>query len=180
MQLILPLKHWQLFLILLFFYFFSRISGYVGVIAGLIITLIFLAWIWSIGAYGQKRLAAKGIPSNSTGLLTFNIIYLSVFSIVASIVLAQSQDLYNLPATNTVVFWIFQGYAIFALLHSVWFAARTLSVSVNAGKFSWETALKFVIFLLLPIIGIWDIQPIVNKWSPKHWYDKHDDLKSTA
>ncbi|MHA4847597.1 hypothetical protein ACX0G7_25755 [Flavitalea antarctica] len=180
MQLILPLKHWQLFLILLFFYFFSTIPGHVGIAPGLIMTLIFWAWVWSIGSYGQKRLAAIGIASNSTGLLAFNIIYLCVFSVVTTIMLAQSHDLYNLPETNTVVFGIFQGYAIFALLHSIWFAARTLSVSVNDGKFSWESAVMFIFYLLLPIIGIWEIQPIVNKWSPKYWHGKNDELESTV
>lgn len=180
MQLVLPLKHWQLFLILLFFYYFYTGSGYFSVVAGLVIVLILLGWVWSIGSYGQKRFAAKGIDSKSTGLFTFNIIYVCVFSIVMTIVLAQPYDLHNLPMINTVFLRLCQGYAIFALLHSTWFAARTLSVSVNNGKFSWETTLKYVFFLLLPIIGIWEIQPIVNKWSPKHWYDKNDDPESTA
>lgn len=122
MKFILELKHWQLFLLLLFLYLLQGRLDKGGIIVDLIILLIVVGWTWALGTHGQKILAANNIARKSTGLFAFNITYLCVFFI---------------------------------------------SMIENVGEYFWGTTVVYSIFLIFPVVGIWVIQPLANKWVQK-------------
>jgi hypothetical protein len=174
MKLILQLKHWQLFLILLFFCWSQTRSGDGDVIGGLTLLLVLIGWTWSLGTHGQKVLAANNIARKSTGLFALNIAYLCVFFILLALFQVQHYFQPSLPQIEKALGWFGWGYAVFATIHATWFTARTLSMTENDGEYFWGTTVVYAFFLLVPILGIWVIQPIVNKWTQKPLYHEND------
>ena len=178
MKFILQLKHWQLFLIFLFSYWLQINTGNGLFITRLICLLVCASWDWSLGSYGQKLLAAKGYESKSTGLFAFNITFLCVFFILQTQFQVQYQHSPHIPQIEKALSWLGLGYSIFAIIHTTWFIARTLSMIENAGEYSWGTTVVYTFLLLLPIVGVWVIQPIVNKWPRELPYIENDGVKT--
>jgi hypothetical protein len=179
MKFMLQLKHWQMFLILLFCYWLQTGSGSGFFIARLVCLLVVSGWEWALGAYGQKLLAAKGVASKSTGLFVFNITYLCVFFILQTQFQTQYHHSPDIPQIEKAFSFFGLGYAIFAIIQTSWFNARTLSMIENADNRSGHTTVVYLLFLQLPIVGIWVIQPIVNNWNPEPRYHENDGVQKS-
>src|SRR5688500_509788 len=143
MKLILELKHWQLFLIMLLFYWLQRWRGDGSLIASLMVTLLIFGWLWSLASYGQKMLAAKGITTKNTVLFASNIAYVCVFDILLTIFKLQPGYQPYLPQLEKALGWLCLGYVIFASFQVTWFTARTLSVLENLGEYSRGTTVVY-------------------------------------
>jgi|GEM_PF-4660750 len=138
MDFILKLKHWQLFLIFLLPSYFIRL---IGVIPIVVFELIgYSLWLYSIATYcyarNNKQLPVIFMASSILMPLLWIVSYLSI-------------PLYSFAAS---VLWLI------ALAFNVFIVTKSIRV-INPGNSLILIALSF----LIPFIGVWYIQPLVNK-----------------
>jgi hypothetical protein len=161
MKQILRIKHWQLFLTFILPMYFAKSS-----LALIIITefelVLFSFWIYSTVKYGQFRLSQLGIKKyNSTFFIT-NCILLPIIWLTIRLYISQTGI--NLDSIPLRVLWIaWDIYFFVAFFYMSFFAAKTI-VAVDKEK---DVNFKEYFFTMIGCIfipiGIWFIQPKINK-----------------
>lgn len=176
---LLRLKHWQAFLLLFVLPFLLQFGlpelfDAAGVEPGWVVTLLldalpsvtYLLWIWRVGLhlYGRLPVQIKISPVYlHLGALYF-VLYTLLFVYTLGLVKASVLE-GNLPYGMLLLLAPMHLLATFCFLYMVYFAARSLvSVEqqqvVSGGAFT----RTYLLFLFLPI-GIWFLQPRLNKLS---------------
>jgi hypothetical protein len=159
MKLLLTLKHWQLFLLLMFYGFWpfedlilSNIK-YIGI-------AVFVLWAFAVGYYGQKHIERLGLKRMNVPLLLCNAVFILIT--IAAVKFYNELPLHLYMAMNySLPVMVF--IAVAAGIHVLFFAAKTIT------KIEYQRELKFddyfTNFLLMMIFiwGIWVLQPKINR-----------------
>jgi len=170
-DILLRLKSWQLFLLLLLSYFLP--SGYVFErVANLLFIGIYLGWIYSVGFVMHSLLPDKRKP----GITYFKISCL--FIIVLFITLSFTggytinQDNYK-EYGNSIWFLVpLILYTIWSMLYMFMFAAQMLESMIEGRLVLRSDSLKgFFGFWFFPF-GVWYIQPAVQRVLDAYAVDK--------
>lgn len=161
MKFFLRAKAWQLFLLLMGMFFIqpfiigmlpSPIIGFSLFMA--IFMLLLTGWLWSIGITANNRLPPhlKKSASLYSGGMLFALLYSSSFGFAVS---APIEILvYLIPLHLASMFFMF---------YALWFTAKQFTTLQNREKVTFfEYSGPFFMLWLFPI-GVWFIQPIINK-----------------
>ncbi|NVN96024.1 MAG: hypothetical protein HXX18_12150 [Bacteroidetes bacterium] len=150
MKILLKIKHWQLFLILFLPCYFVNSKITMDLIT-IFLLIVFSLWVYSIGVLGQLKNKELGFEKKVSTYfkincfllpLTWLIVQLSQFKITIFI--------------SSIYFWV----ALFYIIYFVSITIVTYSNKKNA-KFK-ESILTMIGFLIFPV-GVWFIQPKVNR-----------------
>lgn len=181
MRFLIQIKAWQLFLLLFFFPFL--INGLsVGLFGSadpaenrvlhttsllLPMVSIYLAWLWVLGKGFYLRSQHRA-SVGSFGLFKMSLIYsfiYNAYSIIFVLPILLENPQFQLAESSSVLLRIVDVLSTFAWFYSIYFVARGLVVSDEALD---EAArffgiLKYVLCFAVYPIGLWFIQPKVNK-----------------
>ncbi|MBX0333354.1 hypothetical protein K3G39_08885 [Pontibacter sp. HSC-14F20] len=163
MKSVLELKHWQVFLTIIFFSLLSDIIPesfpILHAIFSLMTMLALLLWPLSLGYEMHQLLPPKTKLSATLFILNgfFIIATLSVSAVLGEEISYSESGFKAIPVL----------YGIFALLHLFAFPAKVLkSLELNRKAHFSDYAGDFFLFLFWPI-GVWVIQPRANKIKEK-------------
>ncbi|MDW3196841.1 MAG: hypothetical protein R8G66_30980 [Cytophagales bacterium] len=159
MTLLLKLKHWQIFIILLLASFMSRFTWvgneFLNTVLNLIGTLLYMIWYFAIGLEITERLPKKvELPKT--------LFIINGFVVICSFVtLAMFFD--GSFESNGLLGFIWVVYFMYALFQFFFYPAKAL----NSNELEKEAGFgdyfgDFFLMLFWPI-GIWWIQPRLNK-----------------
>lgn len=142
MESILKLKHWQLFLIFILPTYLIRTVGLFNVVVFELI--VYSLWIYTIAVYSNDRVNAVNHEYPS-GMFLVSCILMPLFWIVSY---------FSIPIISVIasVLWLV------ALVFNIYITTKLLK-KANAEINQFWIALG----LLLPAIGVWYIQPLVNR-----------------
>ncbi len=147
MKFFLQIKAWQLFLIWIILSILSLISY----IAGFLLILILLLWVYSIGAVMNSF-----IPQNIRPTLPY--FQLSCVFLLITIVAFSFNDVYNIVRIPSWIEWPLILYYLWSAFYVVMFAARMLK-SVTKGELV-NRSDSFITFFYIGFTpwGLWSIQ----------------------
>lgn len=176
-------KHWQLFtvmfgipLLLQFFTIFNLfletdIDAFkVFPIIMFLFTGVFFGWFWSIAIGLQKNIS----PEIKMKVKKFEILFFIPLIYIFFLIIFMGGALYGMgnntfPNTGWIVAIIFplHLFSMFCIFYSMYFVAKTIKTAelqkeVQFGEFAGEFFLLWFYF-----IGVWIIQPKVNKLHEK-------------
>lgn len=157
MKLFVKIKHWQIFLAIVLPHYFGFVKDRLTL---LIITTIYFAafsiWLYSISIIGQRKLSEFNLHQNTNYL----ILSCSLLPLLYLIIMLN-------PAINVIWYRImmwFIGLGFLACwVYAIYFTSKTIKAldKQRVPKFK-EYILIILGFIIWPI-GIWFIQPKVNK-----------------
>ena len=161
MKQILKIKHWQLFLIFFLPMYFAKSS-----MALLIITefelVLYSLWIYSTVKYGQLRLSDLGIKKNNFTFLKVNCLLLPIIWLTIRLYTSQTGiSLNSIPFRVLLITWDL--YFFVAFFHMTYFAAKTIIAADKERDVNFKEFLSTMIGYIFFPIGIWFIQPKINK-----------------
>ena len=161
MRKILSLKHWQLSLLFLTGAWIS--PSPLKEIINSISIITFLLWIYSIVIFGQEKAKTIGIsyPLN-TKFFKLNILLIILFYPIVLFDPSSGPDINLL----TVIFGLSGCYIIFGILYATAAAAKTIESLGQKRNVPFSDYFLTFILMLFSIIGVWIIQPKVNKIAP--------------
>lgn len=138
MKLLLELKHWQLFLIFLLPSYFVGLSGVFPIVVFELI--VWSLWLYSITVHCYSR-NHKPLP----------VIFMASFILMPLIWIGSYL---SIPVISTVtsVLWLM------ALAFNLFIVTKSFRVINTSISLVWIT-----LGLLIPFIGVWYIQPVINK-----------------
>lgn len=161
MRRILSLKHWQLFLLFLTGFWVS--PGPLKEIINSIAIITFLVWIYSIVIFGKEKATTSGVsyPLNIT-FFKLNILLIILFYPIVLF------DPISGPEINllTVIFALSGCYILFGILYATTAAAKTIESLEQKRNVPFSDYFLTFILILFSVIGVWIIQPKVNKIEP--------------
>jgi len=144
------LDHWQVFLILFACPITASVLGDVGpsvskTVSNFFSFCLYVCWVWCIGFELSPHQPSKI-------LLTLVNVLLLVFLVFATIILESNYESMRL---------LFTALTFMMLMLSSFITGRILNLA-GGGKNFWNSILNGLAILLFPV-GIWFIQPQVNK-----------------
>lgn len=169
---ILRTPHWVLFTMSLCT--FLNFPGYVDEGVKIFASGVIVLWTYAVGFYGERKRRLIGLQPWNLALFQFNSFYTLVFTTAAMFAepfLVEGST----PAGYEVVFMVFAIgiiYLVFAAIHVVVFAARTIAEVEYAGPVTFSGYFSKLLMLLFFAIGVWMIQPIVKR----HLVDEYDEV----
>lgn len=179
MKTLLTLKHWQAFILLFVLPFVFQVIGMLAIAlnqdAGAIVValplfivmvmVLYFGWFYTLGTHLHKKLPDT-IPMNLKKFkwfLFFPILYILLICIV---VLSLVNSTLNEGPPNPALFLVIiplHLFSIFCIFYCMYFIAKALkSLELQRTKSFSDFALEFVLIWMFPI-GIWIIQPRLNK-----------------
>jgi len=164
MKRLLSLKHWHLFFLIFICGAWISPSPLKEIINSIAV-ITFSFWIYAIGVYGQKRITELGLNSMNLTLFKINLLFVGIFFLVVLFFFSNS----NIIKSDTIelkdIPLILAGlYLFFAIFQITIFACKIIAKielrkEVSFGDYSTNLLLMFFFF-----IGIWILQPKVNKY----------------
>jgi hypothetical protein len=155
-------KHWQIFIILIsamlsghFLYFLGMKTGLIDIIAMFLFAFTFSAWLISI-SWGASRKLPHDLQSSIKPMIVCLVLFIFYVSF-------GTGYLFSLPGGIPSYGLVIHILSIFAIFYAMGFTAKQL-IKVKLGKnitFSQYIGHVFL-FWFFPI-GVWLIQPAVNK-----------------
>lgn len=164
MKRILTFKHWQLFLLIVIPRFLTLPSP-LGEIIHLISLVTFTIWIYSIGVYGQERVAILGLPNLDIKKFKTNIILITILLIIIYI-LPQDQNAYDTESESSLHLKLLIPvllYFFFVIIQAVIFVCKTLAIIELKREVTFGDYFVNLILIGFLMIGVWVIQPKVTK-----------------
>lgn len=179
MDFFLRAKHWQIFSLLIIiplclqlFLFVNNDFDFMLVIApalGILYGIIFFGWLWVIGTRLQSRLpmARRSNLIFFKVVLLIPIIYLlgiSIYSALLAMGLIQSGS-QSLFIMNDIIREVFPLHilSMLCLFYVLWFNAKTIkSIELKRAVSFSDYSEEFFLLWFFPI-GIWIIQPRINR-----------------
>jgi len=160
MKLLLRLKSWQLFILIVIPLLFQP-TNLVFEIIVLFGYGVYLSWIFAIGSTMHALLLAKLKPK---------IIYFKI-SCLSTAVIILPTCFYNPFAfldpfaggIKACVFWVFFAFVITSMFYSFGFAARMLQSRIDGEIANRSDSFRSFCYIWFFPIGIWYIQPMVKR-----------------
>ncbi|MES2107905.1 MAG: hypothetical protein V4577_04110 [Bacteroidota bacterium] len=166
MEFLIRLKAWQVLLLILFPAFLSNYDSLQPVIWTLMVYVIYWAWIYAIGIKMNSFIPANLRP----GLTSFKIhSYLLLIFLITLFAAEFFGQLPDIESPYAMYFGLGAMTISLYLLFNVWmFSARMLESVIVGTIVNRSDSLKaFLCFWFFPI-GIWFIQPAVNRAVAKY------------
>lgn len=132
----------------------------------LFLMFIILGWFWSISIGLQSKLP-EHLKMKTKAFKIFNIypgLYIGCFSIF--MISAPLNELFMESLEYVQIFFLiipFHLFAMFCMFYSMYFTAKTLKMVELQRKVSFGDYVGEIFFLWISFIGVWIIQPRVNK-----------------
>lgn len=132
-------------------------------------------WLWSLAIGLQPKVPANVVlkVNKFKGFFFFQITYLMLFSIGISVLISGVPDLIknaeapniniNLIGIAFAVVFPLHFFAMFSVLYCMYFAARTIKTVELQREVSFGEFIGELILIWFHAIGVWFIQPQVNK-----------------
>jgi hypothetical protein len=165
MKFLLYLQPWKLFLIFFLSVIFSS-NHSIGLGVCLLCWIVYTGWIYHIGITMQRLIPLSTKPGIK--YFMFNCLYIQ-FVFIAMVAFAIAKMLFGLylPTLSYIIQLItsvvFLSYFIWSWLYISMFAARMLESVIEGELVNKSDSLKsFFCFLFFPI-GVWHIQPAVQR-----------------
>lgn len=161
MKQLLKIKHWQLFLIFLIPSYFVN-SSLKMIIVTEFVLILYSLWIYSVGVLGQLKIAELGLIKLKTTYFTINCTLIPLLWLIIRS-FQQFPDYWNGFFLQRSFLIISGLYFLFSLFHITYYTSKTISIFDKKRKVKFhELALTMTGLLLFPI-GVWFIQPKINK-----------------
>jgi hypothetical protein len=167
MQLILHLKPWKLFIIIMAPNLLSSIEGLSAIIMP-IASFAYLSWIHSVGLTMNEKIPASSRPSSS---------YFTVSCLCCWLYHPYGIFLeHQIIRSETVSILLFL-YIIWSFFYSIMFSSRMLESVIEGKLVSRSEAIKaFVCFIMFPW-GVWHIQPAVQRVLKNKLPEEHSPME---
>lgn len=163
MKLLLKIKHWQLFLLLIgcmvaqSFFAFNAPIPFLSEMFTLVFLLIFIGWLASIGFEANRRLPSELQASQKPMFVA--LIYAALYAVVFSVWLSPGSSK-EPPNMNLIL--PFHILAMAGIFYSLGYTAKRLTTMTKGQKVSfYEYSGPFFLLWFFPI-GVWFVQPRVN------------------
>lgn len=168
-------KHWEIFILTIILPFVlqtilavvaftgnnpSDVNKYLPILTIVLIFGVF-GWFWSIGVGLQSHISSQ-IRINTDKFKLFFIIPL-IYLIVVSLPIGDNHETI-FTSGNAAIIIPFHLFSMFCIFHSIYFVAKTLkTVELQRAVTFSDFAGDFFLIWFFPI-GIWIIQPKINKF----------------
>jgi hypothetical protein len=156
MKFILDLKHWQLFLLFIIMgiveYFLTGNLLYTGLFFPLL-------WAFLILFYGQQKLVLLGFKQFRLSLLIF------IFTFIIIVLITTSSYSIFPESISNLLDYILLPLGLFAIAAAFWIlflAAKVIAKIENRREVKFNEYFDNFLFLAIPILGIWTLQPRIN------------------
>ena len=159
MEKILNFKHWHLFILIVLLGAWtspSPLKEIINSIAG----LTFLTWIYSIGVFGQEKLKELGLQTSDTKFFKINIFLIALLTVTINLFSKETTDF----EISDIIIVPFALYLIFSIFYTAIFAIKTLTKIELKKEIEFSDWILNFIMLIILFVGIWFIQPKVNKY----------------
>jgi hypothetical protein len=165
MKKILTFKHWQLFLLIFICGAWTSPGPLVEIVKSIAV-VTFTLWIYAIGVYGQKRIAALGLKPMNLKLFKINTVIVSSFFLIGLAYLAIYGEV-NHTRTNTfelkdIVYIPCQLYFAFAMVQPILFICKMIAKIEYKREVTFFDCINNFLLLFFFFIGVWFLQPKVN------------------
>ncbi len=171
MTLLLHLKPWQLFLTLVLLMILSSLP-YIGIVASVIWVVGYFGWIYAIGTKMHRLIPAKTKPAINVFKVTSAC---TVFLFMAGGFI--NENTLAIPVWLDIVITILPFICFF---YSVGFASQMLESMIEGEIVSFGGSVKCFILMWIFPIGIWFVQPAVQRVLAKYQDAPLDLPESTS
>jgi hypothetical protein len=165
MKKLLFFKHWKLFLLIVICGAWVSPSPLKEIINSVsIITL--LSWIYSIGVYGQDRIAELGLKTMNLKLFKTNLIIVSILcfiGLVYSAITKETSEVTNTFGVMDIIVSVVGLYFVSAFFQAIIFACKTIAKVEYRREVSFSDYFDYFFLMICFVIGIWILQPKVNR-----------------
>jgi len=148
----LRLKHWQIFLVFVLSIILSGLFAKYPIVSVILFSL-YIGWIYLIGHSFKKK--AKSKNSRPLSEILIAIIYISIIVLIVNY---NPQEMIE-SSTRTIIHFVSGG--IFNLALSILIYRNMMIFIQNTGKH--DDRIKWFLLFLFMYIGVWYIQPEINK-----------------
>jgi hypothetical protein len=165
MKFLLYLKPWKLFLLFFLCVIFSA-NHYTGLGVCVLFWIVYTAWVYNIGTAMHKLIPLNTKPGIK--YFKFNCLYIQ-FVLIAIVVFAIAEMLLGLHlptmpySVQSIIKIILLLYLIWSWVYFSMFAARMLESVIEGELVNKSDSLKGFFCLLFFPIGVWYIQPAVQR-----------------
>jgi hypothetical protein len=133
--------------------------------------LFFLSWFWAIGSFANSLAAHSDRPN--IRMFRFALIYPAVYIVAFFVILSRRPDM---PA----VIVPFHLFAMFCMFYNLYFVAKSLALAETRRTVSfYDFSGPFFLLWFFPI-GVWIIQPRINRLFRECGYTRPDPETSTV
>jgi hypothetical protein len=160
MNLILRLKSWQLFILIVIPLFFQPINLVFEIIY-LFGSSVYLSWIFAIGSTMHSLLLVKSKPN----IIYFKISCFSTALIILFSCFFNPSELLNpfADGSKAYFFWVFFAFVMASMFYFFGFAARMLQSKIDGEIANRSDSLRNFFYIWFFPIGIWYIQPMIKR-----------------
>ena len=178
MRLILQAKHWQIFFVGFFIptlliaggfiyssIFFSMTSLFYSIPLALALSqAVIYAWLWVVGNHISEKIEGQKLFKTLIKVPCFVLLLILVFWLCVTLQLSMGMfSMANVLFTSLFVILPIQFVFVISLIYCIYFVARSLKQVETKQTPKFEEFFKeFVMILLFPI-GIWYLQPKINR-----------------
>ncbi|HWI89913.1 MAG TPA: hypothetical protein VNT20_01510 [Flavisolibacter sp.] len=166
MKRLLYFKHWQLFLLIVICGAWVSPSPLRELINSVAITT-FLAWIYSIGFYGQDRIVELGLKSMNLKLFKTNVIIVAIMCLIGLVYSVIANETNDVASSGfglaDILLLIASFYFVFTFFYSILFVCKTIAKVEYRREVSFSDYFDYFFFMVSVIVGIWVLQPKVNR-----------------
>ncbi len=159
MSITLRLKHWQVFLILMVGFIFSNLTwtnhDLFNLSINLVGSILFFLWHVAIGLELTEHLPPKEDPLTTLFIINTFVIIISMIVIIVFF------DGYY--SSNGLLGFLWVAYLIFALIQFFIYLSKALYTLEKENAASFEQYVGYFLLFAFWPIGIWWIQPKLNK-----------------
>jgi len=123
--------------------------------------IVFMSWIWAIGTRIDKKIPEdlRMKPGLFKFCVIYSIIYMLIFSAFALLLVAEIIN----PGLNFIIIIPFHLLAMFSTLYCDYYIAKNIVMAEKKERVGISSYLPYFILMWFYPIGIWFIQPKVNR-----------------
>jgi hypothetical protein len=165
MKWLLHLKHWQLFLLIVICGAWVSPSPLREIVNSVSVITLF-SWIYSIGVYGQDRIAEMGLKIMNLKLFKTNMVIVGISCVVVlvhSAITKEPSETSSAFGFTDIIFSVVAFYFVFAIFHTIFFVCKTIAKVEYRREVRFSDYFDYFFFMASVIIGIWVLQPKVNR-----------------
>jgi hypothetical protein len=157
------MRAWELFSLIMIpvlagFFVSEKMSSFILPVLNTLFFTAIIGWLYSIGSVFNHKLS-QGLRKSEV-LFRINVMYSSVFAGVLFFNIASLQSKLFNESSFLIIFSI---YFIFASFHCFYFASKALVMCEIGRDINFENHTKEFFLLIVFVIGIWLLQPRINK-----------------